>query len=150
MAAIDNEQNEPDVSRKDTSFTQCPYCKVRFLSYAFQSHLQRCQIAKVPKVSKPITHSTAADSKAKAQKPIKVLILRSRRGSRIQNKRQYICDECRDYEAQWSYAESNCGRVYLCNDCKQMVYERSFGKSDIDIMDVAFLGGGIDSNRRKH
>jgi hypothetical protein len=64
------------------------------------------------------------------------VILISRRGMRVGAGR---CAECGIKESKlWHYAQSNRGPVCLCSNCKAKVFERSFGKSPMDLLDRAY------------
>lgn len=84
----------------------------------------------------------SADPKQKA------IMLISRRGSRISY--EHTCDECFHHRAQWHYAESSIGEAYLCDRCKEIIFKRSFPRKYLDAMNLTRLGGGFESNRRRH
>lgn len=150
MAASNRKPQNHKATANPSSSVQCPHCKIYILSYALKRHLQRCPVAKIAKISIPTPIQPSANSKRKSvtKRPLEAIILKSRRGTRIRSNRQQMCDGCKKFGADWTYAESNYGRVCLCDGCKRTAYERSFGH--FDVLDVAFSGGAIESNRRKH
>ena len=64
------------------------------------------------------------------------IILISKRGMRVQGGR---CAECGIYDNfMWQYAKSNHGTVCICSNCKARVFDRSFGKARLDLLDLTY------------
>ncbi len=80
---------------------------------------------------------SAGNRKINSEHPGGVILI-SKRGLRVEKGR---CAECSISESKlWRYAKSNRGTICLCSNCKAKVFERSFGKSPMDLLDRTYRG----------
>ncbi len=143
--------NAKEIPVSSSQTVTCDLCGRTFTRDYIHEHKRRIHAGQVTKLAKAAStvdsHKNRDAQKSSALKPgitnykfiapghIKLI---SKRGMRVGAGR---CAECGTTEIMlWRYAESNLGPVCLCSRCKVKVFDRSFGKGHLDLLDMAYRG----------
>lgn len=122
--------NDKNHLNKKIEYVTCPNCQVIVRKSRLDKHRQqKCinRVIEIPKYPK--------------------IYLFSKINQKLYGAK--ICSRCNTTQTVvWRYLDSSIGAAYLCSTCKKDTYNLSFDKKDA--LDFAILGGGFETNRRKH
>ena len=89
-----------------------------------------------------------AGRSGESQSDKKLFIYDKRSSETFERKKCFECGTQVSHSFMYQNTSVTNAKVYLCVGCKELVLERSFGKTDA--LRKAILVGHVESNRRKH